>query len=181
MRKLSTLIVILIFGAGAANAQFSHSVEIKPQIREVSFYRPFEYKANCPDMAAVLRVKVIRRSNSYAGTVLIEAFAQNKGLITYSGKANQAMIVLYEIRPGVKPKIVGTAPFYHVPPDGTSRRVHIYRNWSVSNEFPASYEARIVYDPDILIDGNRFNDDCNSTNNVRRMRGSAINGLFSNT
>ena len=56
------------------------------------------------------------------------------------------------------------------------------REWNSSSptegEFPPDYIVKISYDPDILIDGNPDNDDCNPGNNEVTRSGAGINTLL---
>ena len=52
----------------------------------------------------------------------------------------------------------------------------VWSSWL--SEFPYSYRVSIGYDPDIFIDSNPNNDDCNMGNNSAEFGGMAINDLL---
>ena len=49
------------------------------------------------------------------------------------------------------------------------------QRWLPSEEFQAGYELMISYDPDIFIDGNERNDDCQMSNNRISISAAEIN------
>jgi len=65
---------------------------------------------------------------------------------------------------------------------GASFSFYFERDWYSSSpnegEFPPMYKLLIQYDPDIYMDGNKNNDDCNGKNNKLEKSGMAINRLF---
>ena len=56
------------------------------------------------------------------------------------------------------------------------------RDWNSSSpsegEFPNSYRLLILYDPDIYMDANKDNDDCNQNNNKKERSGTEINDML---
>lgn len=49
------------------------------------------------------------------------------------------------------------------------------QRWMPSEEFQPGFELRISYDPDIFIDGNEHNDDCQMGNNLASISVAEIN------
>ena len=52
------------------------------------------------------------------------------------------------------------------------------RAWDTAIEFQPSYRASILFDPDILLDSNKKNDDVNPKNNSAFTSYTAVNALF---
>jgi hypothetical protein len=76
---------------------------------------------------------------------------------------------------------VATKQFVNLAP-GATETVAYERAWNSSSpsegEFPPSYRLLITYDPDIYMDGNPENDDCDLSNNQMDRSGTGINELF---
>ncbi len=74
--------------------------------------------------------------------------------------------------------LVTTYEFEDLKP-GESIGAVYYREWTdATREFPPTYRAVIVYDADILLDGNPHNNDCNWNDNELEVSGSGANELF---
>lgn len=58
-------------------------------------------------------------------------------------------------------------------------RISIPRPVRIRTEFPPTYTLLISYDPDIYLDANKNNDDCNRNNNKKELTGAEINRLWS--
>ena len=137
-------------------------------------------KPTCPDPAAQVDFRVVRRDNRFAGLVEIKASVKNLGL-PYVTSPNQQALYLYELVPGAAPRLVATQRFANLA-SGEVASVGFTRTWNSSSpaegEFPPSYRAVISYDPDIAIDGNPKNDDCRPANNAFERSGTEINALL---
>ena len=55
--------------------------------------------------------------------------------------------------------------------------VEVPSQWAVGLEFVPDVDVRIVFDPDIRLDGNRANDDANPANNRRVLSGTQANAM----
>lgn len=119
-------------------------MRIPPEIRDS--------RGACPDLAVSL--SQTPRSN---GTILISMTVRNVGTADYVSGPNQQLL--------------------HVSTGGRTPRIHRFQNmrrgesrtWNEVYhpfEFPTTYRVQIVFDPDILSDGNPMNDDCNPRNNA---------------
>jgi hypothetical protein len=106
---------------------------------------------------------------------------KNVGGAPYVSGPNQQIAQLYEINPGGRPRLVASRAFQNLAPN-EAVTVTFERDWNSASpaegEFPPTYRLLVTYDPDIRLDGNTKNDDCNSGNNVKDRAGSDINGLF---
>ncbi|MDJ0737591.1 MAG: hypothetical protein QNJ47_26615 [Nostocaceae cyanobacterium] len=131
----------------------------------------------CPNPAAHrIDFKIVRRTSQFRGRVRITGVVKNVGLANYESRPNQQGIYLYQ-----GSKLVAKRNFQNLTP-GQEVKISYYRNWNASSpsegEFPPSYTLRILYDPDITLDSNPNNDDCNGGNNQKTRSGSSINDLF---
>lgn len=138
-------------------------------------------KSPCPDpAAAAINFSIVRRYDQFRASVKIEGVVTNQGAQYATGRGQQ-MIVLYEIIPGHRPVEKARRAFGGLAPR-QSVAISFVRHWNISSpaegEFPPTYKVCIVYDPDITLDGNPRNDDCNSGNNCKSRNGLAISELF---
>ena len=138
--------------------------------------------AQCPDPAAhELGFSIVSRTSQFAGRVRIVGTARNVGAAPYESGPNQQSLQLYESIPGGTPRMVAQQAFQNLAP-GAEVSVRYERDWNSSSpaegEFPPSYKLMVVYDPDIRLDSNTKNDDCNNANNSKERNGSEINALF---
>jgi hypothetical protein len=158
------------------------SVETAPaktvQPKQMMMKQP---KMTCPgpDPAAKITVEIISRDeHGHGGRVRITAIAKNVGGADFASGPGQQSVQLWEDVPGVNEKQpVKQQEFQNLARD-QKISISIERDWTASTEFPASYEARISYDPDILADGNENNNDCNMNNNKKQTDGTEISAMF---
>ena len=107
------------------------------------------------------------------GTVRITGVVKNIGSANYVSGPEQQVAQLLEDN-----KVVSETKFQNLAAGDSVEVVH-ERAWSKADEFqPDNYSVRILYDPDILMDGNAANDDCNTSNNTRTRDAQEINSLF---
>jgi hypothetical protein len=144
-----------------------------PQLR-----RPIPIQARqCPNPAAHrIDFRILNRTSQFRGQVQITGVVKNLGNAAYISNPNQQSIHLYE-----GSRLVTQKPFQNLTP-GQEVTVTYTRSWDASSpsegEFPPTYKLLIVYDPDIRLDGNPRNDDCNAANNQKQRSGADINALF---
>ena len=136
---------------------------------------------SCPDPCgetepnpAVDRIdfNLVSTTSSTAGTVQILGVVENKGGGTFDSGPGQQSVQLYE-----GDTLVAQQSFEDLAP-GAQAAVSYTRSWSTATEFPPNYRVLIAYDPDIYIDGNPNNDDCNTVDNTMTRSGSEINSVF---
>ena len=113
-------------------------------------------RRNCPD----LRVSMNQRDLP-TGEIEIAYAVANVGGVPYVSGANQQGLMLYS-----NSRVVRNHAFRNLRPGESRRFTTIYRPF----EFPAQYRALVSFDPDIFIDGNPANDDCNRSNNEASLR-----------
>ncbi len=111
------------------------------------------------------------------GDVRIEGVVENKGGGTFDSNAGQQSVQLYEGTTG-NFTLVAEQAFEDLAPGETVTVTFLKEDWSTANEFPPNYRVLISYDPDIYIDANPNNDDCNTLDNALERSGSEINDLF---
>lgn len=153
-----------------------------PTAQNIKNFRKAIARPNCADpMAADIKFQIVRRDNQFRGRVRISGTVTNNGLKNFQSGRNQQSIILYEIVPGARPREVARRNFINLAA-GQSINVSFVRNWNISSpaegEFPPSYRVCLTYDPDIYIDGNDNNNDCNQRNNCKTENGSQISRLF---
>lgn len=140
----------------------------------------------CLDPAAFeIRFEIVRRDTPFRGRVRITGVVKNIGTapFTCNPGSMQASAHLYELPPGAVSggTLRGHTDFSSLAVNGTVT-VSYERDWDSSSpaegEFPTSFRLMIVYDPDILLDGNKANDDCKINNNTKSRSGTEINALL---
>jgi hypothetical protein len=114
---------------------------------------------------------LLPKHTKFTGRVSITGVIKNLGG-SYETRPNQQLMSLYE-----DSRMVASAPFGNLAP-GQEASVNYQRDWNVSTEFPPTYKLIISYDPDILLDSNKQNDDCNNGDNNKTRSGVEINRLF---
>jgi hypothetical protein len=115
--------------------------------------------------AKTIEYSLVENLGSGAATIEIKGTVDNFGPEDFLSGPNQQSLQLYE-----GSSLVATTPFQNLASDAEIT-VEYTRSWSLNDEFkPDRYTLIVGYDPDIFIDGNPDNDDCNLTNN-RILRG----------
>lgn len=138
----------------------------------------------CIDPAAFeIRFDIVRRDSRFQGRVRITGVVKNIGNKAFQSGSNQAAAYLYQLPPGATSggNIVAQQQFTNLAVGETLNLIW-ERDWNSSSpsegEFPNSYRLIISYDPDIYMDANKDNDDCNGNNNQKDRNGSEINDLL---
>ena len=136
----------------------------------------------CPDPAVTsIDFALVSRASRFAGQVQVTGKVKNVGAAHYVSRPDQQVVQLYEIAPGGRPRLVAQRAFQNVAP-GEELSVSFTRAWDASSpaegEFAPTYRVVIAYDPDIRLDGNPRNDDCNARNDARDRSGADINAMF---
>ena len=119
-------------------------------------------QCNGPDPRAYqIEFSLVSSTSPPYGRIEIKGTADNYGTEEFVSGEGQQSLQLYE-----GSTLVSEQPFQNLALDETVE-VTYERDWSLSSEFlPSSYQIVIAYDPDILMDGNEDNDDCNTNNNT---------------
>jgi len=142
----------------------------------------------CPDPAAyAIRFQIVRRDSQFKGRIRITGIVKNVGGKAFVSNPRQAGVYLYELPAGVPPasattgRVVAQRQIANLAP-GATISLSYERNWNSSSpsegEFPNSYRLLITYDPDIYMDANKQNDDCNQGNNKKNRSGTEINDML---
>lgn len=183
-RFMAVSVLSLLVGSTAA----ADPLPVVPNVRPVpvspapSFKPVVPLVLQCPDpSASAIDFSIVSRASRFQGRVRITGTVRNVGGAPYESGANQQIASLYELVPGGRPRLVASRAFQNLAP-GADVSVSFVRDWysasPAEGEFPPSYQVIIGYDPDIRIDGNTKNDDCNGSNNTRTRSGADINGML---
>ena len=136
----------------------------------------------CPDPAVVdIKFSIVRKYSKYRARVRITGVVKNIGKADYISNPNQQTIVLDSGDAAHPLKVI---PFKDLRAGQTIIITHEV-DWDISSpnegEFPPTFRVYILYDPDITMDENTKNDDCNSKNNSMSKSGRAINDMIRNS
>ena len=108
-----------------------------------------------------------------SGIVRITGIVTNRGSLPYVSGEDQQSLNLYE-----GDQLISTEDFTDLDV-GETVEVSFERLWSSQDEFRRpTYTNDITYDPDIYIDENEQNDDCNVDNNERIRSTVGLDALF---
>ncbi len=172
-------------GSNRASFKLKCLAMIQPvqRVRPVQV-RPVTMIRLCPDPAAFeIRFEIVNRTSQFDGRVRITGIVKNVGSKAFKSGPHQAKAYLYQLPPGAATggTMVAQREFTNLAAGATFSLTY-ERNWRSSSpaegEFPPSYRLLITYDPDIYMDNNKDNDDCNQGNNKKDRSGSEINDLF---
>ena len=188
MKRTLVAIAISLFATSIASADplpvapIASVKPISPGPASVPTFRGPTPVLLCPDPAATsIDFSIASRSSRYRGRARITGTVKNVGTAPYVSGPNQQLAELWEVPVGGRPRLVAQRAFQNLEP-GAEVTVTFERDWysasPAEGEFPPTYRVTVAYDPDIRIDGNVKNDDCNGGNNVRERSGADINGLF---
>jgi hypothetical protein len=128
-------------------------------------------RAGCPDPAVTLRVGWPGRNADGTYTFRLLASIVNQGSVPFRSQRRQTHITLNE-GPRVLLSEVWASPALNtvdLAPGAGASAVALVANWNSRSEFLADFTAQISYDPDIRMDSNPENDDCNASNNIARL------------
>lgn len=155
--------------------------KVKPKL-DKKLIDPSKLKLTCPDPAVQsIKFDIASRTSEFEGRVKIVGTIKNVGTANFESGPGQQELQLWETNPGGSPRLVATKPFEKLAKDEIIF-VQYERDWNSSSpaegEFPPTYKLVISYDPDINIDDNKKNDDCETENNSMEQSGAEINTLF---
>jgi len=162
------MVLILCWACAAAWAgNLATQVTTKPQLQpmnkqyKIQKTRPVPVRT-CPD-PAITRIwadRVVKNSNGTYSFVL-HGDIKNIGTAPYRSGQRQQIVKMFQ----------GKTYYWGLDFGNLNRGGVFHFSQSVTNvpggEFVTPYSLSIVYDPDILRDGNPNNDDCNLHNNSR--------------
>jgi len=172
------VLFVLALGArlawsGAANGQVPQAQVPGPKVKPTI---PLPVK-ECRDPAAQsLTFVVLSRDAAHPtrGRIRVTGVIRNIGNAEFVSDPRQAKALLAETPPGGHPTVRAEQAIARLAP-GASLTLNYETTWDTAREFPSKFTLRVDYDPDILSDANRKNDDCNSNNNSRELSGEQIN------
>jgi hypothetical protein len=159
-------------------------VVVKPGVIDsVRPIKPGVITRVCPDPAAVeIRFQIVRSYTQFKKRIRITGIVKNVGGKAFNSGPNQAKAYLYEVPIGASSgRIVAQREIRTLAAGATMQLVY-ERDWNSSSpsegEFPPNYRLQILYDPDIYMDANKDNDDCNQNNNKKERSGTEINAMI---
>lgn len=175
MKKSIVFLGILLFSMSMVFAQ----VREKPPKADINNSANFKLENYCPDPAiSKINFKVLNQTGPHTGEIRVQAILKNQGGRDFISGPGQAAVLIYEQHPGAPPTLVVNREFRKLEA-GTFKKIAFKRTWNSSSpaegEFPPTYIVTISYDPDIRMDGNKQNDDCNLENNSKKRNGDWFN------
>jgi hypothetical protein len=114
---------------------------------------------------AVTKIVFATIKQSSGDKMHITGFVKNIGGKDFKSNANQQIIQLWEIRTPSDKQMLKQLPFTNLNVGQEIKIEYDLPALKPADEFPPDYQVVIVYDPDILIDANKNNDDANNKNN----------------
>jgi len=160
---------------------------VRQRVRPVKPVKPGVLKprpvGGCMDPAAnEIRFSIVRRISQFKARVRITGVIKNIGSKAFQSGPNQAKAYLYQVPLGGTPRTVAQREIRTLAP-GASFNLVYERDWNSSSpsegEFPPNFKLSILLDPDIYMDANENNDDCNQGNNNKERSGTEINTMVS--
>lgn len=121
-----------------------------------------------------LQVGILSRNpgHRFSGRIQAKAVLKNVGSADYVTRPNQQTVQIYHGR-----RLLTNAPFGNLRA-GQVKIITAQLPWNAAGEFQQGLKALIAYDPDIRLDGNPRNDDCNMGDNQKTVAPARINRLF---
>ena len=173
MKKLLTLALAFV-----AVAHFTAPAVAGSPPKIAPLKAPIPLK-DCRDPAAQsLDFQVLSRGlHRTEGRIRITGVVKNVGNAVFESDPRQATVALYETHPGAQGTIKAQQSIARLAPNATIT-LNFERDWSIAAEFPPTFALLISYDPDIYLDANKKNDDCNRNNNKKELSGAEINRLW---
>lgn len=128
-------------------------LELAPALRGIQILPNInDLRRPCPDLAAN-----ISQRNGPGNSIIITYGVRNVGSVDYVSGANQQLFNVY-----LGGRTHRSYPFQNLRAGESVQWSETYQPF----EFPVTYRVMVVFDPDIFMDGNPRNDDCNSSNNA---------------
>jgi hypothetical protein len=130
----------------------------------------------CADPAVTrILVRGISRQSANVYNFVLTGYIGNEGTADYRSGAEQQQVQVYRTPQGAARRLVKSERFGNLRVRDSVDILQREFSWNTTTEFPPSFEFVIVYDPDIVKDGNTANDDCRPTNNRLTITGAEIN------
>ncbi len=171
MKKLVLIVSLLIMAIGVSFGQKSNA-KSKIKIEKTDKFGPAKF---CPDLAIKnIHFMVLERTAPLTGRIRIQVVIENRGGMDFKSDPGQVYVELYEDYPGTEPILLKRKKLSNLPSGDRVKAVRLRKNW-LGPDFPPVYKAKIVFDPSVRTDGNKFNDDCNKKNNKKERSGEWFN------
>lgn len=168
MNRISTFITAAALAATAATTAFAGPFQIGMGIQlnnqqyqqqpgiGIQIGTPVLREALRVNSCVDLRIDTAQHTNA-DGTIGVSIRVANASGVDYVSNPGQQALVVNGTNGGNS----GNVPFTNLP----AGQSVVWTDTFHPFEFPASYSAQVVFDPDIRLDGNPQNDDCRSSNN----------------
>jgi len=137
---------------------------------------PIPAARECRDPAAQsLTFQVLSRDRDPTkGRVRLTGTIRNLGTVAFVSDPRQVIVSLEQQIPGERrASTLVQRNISNLAAGANLTLVHDLA-WDTALEFPATFTLRLSYDPDIYIDANTQNDDCNQNNNTQSLGGEQI-------
>jgi hypothetical protein len=157
------LLTVILLQAGALYAQ-KPSVVSKQNARVVGTNKANTLLAGIDPAVTSITFATVKLSNG--DKLKITGTVTNKGNSDYESGDNQQMIQLWEIRSPGDRQMLRQILFSRLNSGQELKITHEVPYPKKGKEAIPEYQVVIVYDPDILSDANKKNDDSNSSNNT---------------
>lgn len=129
--------------------------------------------------ANAITYEMVNQTSSTTGVVRITGHIKNIGTTNFNSGENQQIAYLVERALGTTTEVVKATVNIPVVINANNEITFDYTtNWDITTEFQNDITLKIIYDPDIFLDGNIHNDDINLNNNILTIPGAQINSLF---
>lgn len=176
---LKSFLILFVFCFAASNNSFAQFRTLQKDRFPAKYTKKSPINKNfktpvrtCPDLKAMpIQFTIVSRT-AHTARVRITAKVKNIGNQNYVSGSNQQSLQLY-----VGSTIVKNLPFQNLA-KGASRTTTFYMNYHFSEEFPTTIKSYVSYDPDIAMDGNTQNDECNYSNNSSSRSTAEIGGIL---
>lgn len=148
---------------------------VKPRPGPGPGLKPIKPRGCAIDLAvAEFQVGILYRNpgHRFSGRIQAKAVLKNVGSADYVTRPNQQTVQIYH-----GSRLLTNAPFGNLRA-GQVEIITAQLPWNAAEEFQQGLKALIAYDPDIRLDGNPRNDDCNMGNNQKTVAPARINRLF---
>lgn len=163
----------LLASGGMANAQVPKAEVPGPRVKPTI---PPVVK-ECRDPAAESLTFVILSHDAAhrtRGRIRLTGVVRNLGNAAFESNPNQAVARLSTVPTVGAPQVLRFQNIARLNP-GASIQLSVDTAWDTAQEFAPKFVLSLDYDPDIGMDGNPKNDDCNMLNNRRELTADQIN------
>ena len=158
------LLTVIFLQAGILYAQQKHSAASKQNTRVVNSNKTNTLLASIDPAVTSITFALVKLSSG--DKLKITGTVTNKGNSDFESGENQQMIQLWEIRSPGERQMLRQMLFSRLNSGQELKITHEVPYPKKGKGSTPEYQVIIVYDPDILSDANKKNDDSNASNNT---------------